>query len=132
MSKMTINEYKEAMCIIVNHCHQTLFRSTYNKTNTQVSEYFNVNSVEDEIKMAKSVSMFFYKAWYTESHDFDLMANIFHSKNLNIDQSMFIDGMINTALNMEDHNQWSIEKYPLVFFEDNDHTKPFYIKVKGI
>lgn len=67
------------------------------------------------------MSILFRKVWFTEAHDFDLMSKIFFRYHLNIDQLEFINRMINTALDMEVHNEWSIEKYPLIFFEDDNY-----------
>jgi hypothetical protein len=125
MSKMSKEQFKEAICYLVNCSSETLMYHTVDPSNKKVNESFQVKSYDEVIKISKSVLMHFYKAWYQESHDFELMSTVFFNKHLDIDESTFIDGIIHTALEVEDYRTWDSEKYPLIFFEDNNYTKGF-------
>jgi hypothetical protein len=130
MSKMSKKQFNEAICYLVNCSSETLMHHLLEPSSKKLNESFQVKSYDELIKVCKSVLIHFYKVWYQEVHDFELMSTLFFNKHLDIDENTFIDGVIHTALEIEDYQKWDRKKYPIIFFEDNDYQKPFSIKIQ--
>ena len=128
---MKTNEIKESICMLVNSCTRTLMHQLMDPKGSSLAGYFKVTSREEELRIAKCVSIYFHKAWYTEPHDFDVMANGFEQilKGLNADEESFLNSIISVALDLEDPSSWDEDTYPMMMFRGFDHTKPYNVKI---
>ena len=131
IKSMNVNDYKVAMCKLIESCTRVLMEYIVDPSSTTLSGYFNVKTRSEEVDIAKSMSIYFYKAWFTEKHDFDVMSNRFYTQfsSCKLSEQDFIESVIHVAMGMEDPSNWNVLQYPLIIFDDLNHTKPVYIKV---
>ncbi|HCZ24935.1 MAG TPA: hypothetical protein DHV05_08895 [Acholeplasmataceae bacterium] len=128
---MKTYEIKESMCILIEACTRTLMHHLMDPKGSSLAGYLRVSTRDEEVKIAKCVSIYFHKAWFTEPHDFDLMASQFERilDNFKANQESLINSIISVALDIENPSSWNDMEYPMMIFENLDYTKPYNVKI---
>ena len=116
-------EFQEAMCQLASNATMVILGT---------KNCFKATPELSELDIAKCVLQSFYKAWYTEDHDMEVMGSAFEAKApemAGINRERFINVQILSAINMEIPSAYDEDVHCPVMFENNDYTKPTYIQI---